>query len=64
MGPPIDISWINRQANYEDMDITKYVGNTKYKEKNNASNLRVYFDPNKYPVEEDLNQSLKFLQRH
>ena len=39
---------------YEDMDMTKYVGNTKCKERNIASNLRIYFGPNKYPVEEEL----------
>ncbi len=36
------------------MDITKYVGDTKHKEKNNTTNLRVYFDPIKDSVHEEL----------
>ena len=35
------------------MDITKQFGDIKYKEMNTTSNVRVYFDPVKYFVEEE-----------
>ncbi len=47
---------------YKEMNITKYVGNNKYKERKNASNLRVYFDPNKYPVKEELKSKYEISQ--
>ena len=33
------------KKNYENMDVTKYVGDVKFKVRNNSSNVRVYFDP-------------------
>ena len=42
------------KKNYENMDIIKYVCDVKFKERNNFFNVRVYFDPIKYPVEEEL----------
>ena len=42
------------KKNYENLDITKYVGDIKFKERSNSSNVSVYFDPIKYPVEEEL----------
>ena len=47
---------------YEEMGITKYIGNNKYNERKNASNLRVYFDPNKYPVKEELKSKYEISQ--
>ena len=40
------------KVNYQVMDITKYVGNSKFKKSREGEDFRVYFDPNKYPIED------------
>ena len=41
------------KVNYQVMDITKYVGNSKFKKSREGEEFRVYFDPNKYPIEDE-----------
>ena len=36
------------------MDITKYVGDSKYKDKDGKKSYRIYFDPNKYYAAKEL----------
>ena len=54
MGTPTIFNESMDKEIYEEMDIAKYVGDTKYKERNNTSNLRVYFDLVKFSVTEEL----------
>ena len=50
---PIMFKGSTNKTNFLEMDVIKYVGNTKYKEKEGRQSYRVYFDPNKYPVTEE-----------
>ena len=39
---------------YQDMDITKYVGENKYKDKVGSGSHRIYFNPKDYSVQQEL----------
>jgi len=41
------------KTNFSEMDVIKYVGNAKSKEKEGRQSYRVYFDPNKYSVADE-----------
>ena len=42
------------RKNYSEMDINKYVGESEYKDKDGKKSYLIYFDPNKYSVEKEL----------
>ena len=42
------------KTNFLEMDVIKYIGNVKYKEKEGRQSYQVYFDPNKYSVTDEL----------
>ena len=42
------------RKHFTEMDITKYVGDCKYKDKEGKKSYCIYFDPNKYSVTKEL----------
>ena len=51
---PIMFKGSTNKTNFSEMDVIKYVGNLKYKEKEGRESYRVCFDSNKYSVIEEL----------
>ena len=39
---------------YKDMDITKYVGESKFKDKEGLGSYRIYFNPKDYSVKQEM----------
>ena len=42
------------KVTYQDMDITKYVGDSRFKDKEGSGTHRIYFNPADYTVEQEL----------
>ena len=51
---PIMFKGSTNKRNFSEMEVIKYVGNFKYKEKEGRQSYWVYLDPNKYSVTEEL----------
>ena len=48
------------KQNFKEMDITQFVGNSSYKDKEGVTSYRIYFNPKKYSVSQEL-ESMKNL---
>ena len=44
---------------YQDMDITKYVGGSKFKDKEGSGSYRIYFNPKDYSVKQEMETMTK-----
>ena len=42
------------QQNYDVINITQFVGNSKYKDKEGKKSYRIYLDPSEYSVSDEL----------
>ena len=51
--------FVDLKTYYIDMGILQFLGDSKYKERKNGGNYRIYFDPDEYPVDEELQTESK-----
>ena len=50
----IDLQCFDRQKIYTKIDITRYVGDSKFKMKKGIDRYKIYFNPEDYPVKDEI----------